>query len=70
MSHLRTDDNHSWSTKRIKVFIYDMSLTFNGCRREDCLWKNIEASPEGSDIMRSNANFYALTNTVLSDDAS
>lgn len=26
---LRTDDDHSWSTERIKVFIYDMALMFN-----------------------------------------
>ncbi|MXV49513.1 DUF2326 domain-containing protein [Pedobacter sp. HMF7647] len=26
---LRTDDDHSWSTERIKVFIYDTSLMFN-----------------------------------------
>lgn len=26
---LRTDDDHSWSTERMKVFIYDMALLFN-----------------------------------------
>lgn len=29
MFDLRTDDDHSWSTERIKVFIYDMALMFN-----------------------------------------
>jgi len=31
---LRTDDDHSWSTERIKVFIYDMALLFNEYTRK------------------------------------
>jgi uncharacterized protein YydD (DUF2326 family) len=33
MFDLRTDDDHSWSTERIKVFIYDMALMFNDYTR-------------------------------------